>query len=72
MNERRGAQLRVIKAVTNALAAVDIAAWLFGGWGLDARVGRITREHGDIEFWVERTDAGPQSSPGHVTRPWPR
>jgi lincosamide nucleotidyltransferase A/C/D/E len=33
----------------------DRSAWLFGGWGLDARIGRITRDHGDIEFWVERT-----------------
>jgi hypothetical protein len=52
------AQLRIIKAVVNALDAAGISAWLFGGWGLDARIGRITREHGDIEFWVERTDAG--------------
>jgi hypothetical protein len=58
MNERMTAQLRVIKAVVNALGAADISAWLFGGWGLDARIGRITREHGDVEFWVERTDAG--------------
>jgi Aminoglycoside-2''-adenylyltransferase len=57
MNERTGAQLRVIKAVMAALGAVDISAWLFGGWGLDARIGRITREHGDIEFWLERRDA---------------
>ena len=57
MNERMTAQLRVIKAVVNALGAADISAWLFGGWGLDARIGRITREHGDIEFWVERADA---------------
>jgi hypothetical protein len=57
MNERAGAQLRVIKAVMNALGAVDISAWLFGGWGLDARIGRITREHGDIEFWLERVNA---------------
>lgn len=35
----------------------DVALWLFGGWGLDARLGRITREHGDIEFWVEREQA---------------
>jgi hypothetical protein len=52
-----GAQLRVIKSVLNALGAVDISAWLFGGWGLDARIGRITREHGDIEFWLERIGA---------------
>ncbi|MGH3281014.1 MAG: nucleotidyltransferase domain-containing protein [Trebonia sp.] len=51
-------QLRVIKAVVDALDAAGIPAWLFGGWGLDARIGRITREHGDVEFWVERTDAG--------------
>jgi hypothetical protein len=58
VNERMSGQLRVIKAVVNALDAVGVPAWLFGGWGLDARVGRITREHGDVEFWVERTDAG--------------
>ena len=37
--------------------AAGISAWLFGGWGLDARIGRITREHGDVEFWVERIHA---------------
>ena len=57
MNERTVAQLRVIKAVMNALGAADIPAWLFGGWGLDARIGRITREHGDVEFWLERIHA---------------
>jgi Aminoglycoside-2''-adenylyltransferase len=58
VNERMTAQLRIIRAVVNALDAAGISAWLFGGWGLDARIGRITREHGDVEFWVERTDAG--------------
>ena len=58
MNERMTAQLHVIRAVVNALGAAGISAWLFGGWGLDARIGRITRDHGDVEFWVERTDAG--------------
>ena len=58
MSERADAQLRVIKAVVNALGAAGISAWLFGGWGLDARIGRITREHGDIEFWLESTAAG--------------
>jgi hypothetical protein len=62
MNERAGAQLRAIKAVVNALGAADISAWLFGGWGLDARIGRITREHGDIEFWLERIDAEPSKA----------
>src|ERR1700733_11069321 len=58
MNERAAAQVRVIKAVVDALGAAGISAWLFGGWGLDARVGRVTRAHGDTGFWVESTDAG--------------
>jgi hypothetical protein len=57
MSERAAAQLRVIKAVIQVLGAAGIPAWLFGGWGLDARIGRITREHGDVEFWVESTGA---------------
>ena len=57
MSERADAQLRVIRAVANSLGTAGIPAWLFGGWGLDARIGRITREHGDIEFWVERVHA---------------
>lgn len=57
MNERAGTQLRVIRGVMNALGTAGVSAWLFGGWGLDARIGRITREHGDIEFWLEGVDA---------------
>jgi hypothetical protein len=26
---------------------------------LDARIEHITREHGDVEFWVERVNANP-------------
>lgn len=39
------------------LENAGISAWLFGGWGLDARIGHVTRQHGDVEFWVERSDA---------------
>jgi Aminoglycoside-2''-adenylyltransferase len=57
MDDRTEGQLRVIRKVISLMEAADISAWLFGGWGLDARIGRITREHGDVEFWVERIDA---------------
>ena len=72
MNERTAAQLRVIRAVVNTLGAAGVSAWLFGGWGLDARIGRITREHGDVEFWVERADAGRSRAVlvGLAPRPW--
>lgn len=57
MDEGSRAQLRVIRSVTGTLGAAGIRAWLFGGWGLDARIGHITRQHGDVEFWVERVHA---------------
>jgi hypothetical protein len=57
MDEGAEGQLRIIRKVIAVTQAAGIPAWLFGGWGLDARIGRITREHGDVEFWVERIHA---------------
>jgi hypothetical protein len=57
VSEGTEGQLRIIRKVIAATEAAGIPAWLFGGWGLDARIGRITREHGDVEFWVERIHA---------------
>lgn len=57
MDETTERQLRVIRTVIEVMQGAGIPAWLFGGWGLDARIGRITREHGDVEFWVERIHA---------------
>src|ERR1700709_1537121 len=57
MDERTEGQLSVIRKVIAVTQAADVSAWLFGGWGLDARIGRITRSHGDVEFWVERSDS---------------
>ena len=50
-------QLRLIRRVVAVIERADVSLWLFGGWGLDARLGLITREHGDIEFWVAREQA---------------
>jgi hypothetical protein len=57
MDETTEGQLRIIRKAVAVMRAAGIPAWLFGGWGLDARIGRITREHGDIEFWVDRIHA---------------
>lgn len=54
MDESTEGQLGVIHRVVGVMRAADISAWLFGGWGLDARTGQITRDHGDVEFWIER------------------
>jgi hypothetical protein len=50
-------QLLLIRRVVAVLESADVSLWLFAGWGLDALLGRITREHGDIEFWIEREQA---------------
>ncbi len=55
MESTTRAQLDLIHRVLDVLATAEVPAWLFGGWGLDARIGRITRRHGDVEFWVPRT-----------------
>ena len=40
MDEKTEGQLRVIRKVIAVMQAADISAWLFGGCGLDARIGR--------------------------------
>jgi len=49
-------QVQLIAEVAGALATAGLKAWLFGGWGMDAHIGRVTRKHGDVEFWVERPE----------------
>ena len=57
VNEKTRHQLELIRTITTALTQGAQRAWLFGGWGLDARIGHVTRTHGDIEFWVHRETA---------------
>ncbi|TDC86964.1 amino acid transporter [Nonomuraea deserti] len=38
--------LRVLETLREAGCAV----WIGGGWGIDALVGRVTREHGDLDL----------------------
>ncbi|MDR1764883.1 MAG: hypothetical protein LBR77_02045 [Lachnospiraceae bacterium] len=35
-----------------------ITVWIDGGWGVDALLGRQTREHSDLDIAVSRQDAG--------------
>ena len=57
MNALTRTQLGLIREIRSALGAAGIHWWLFGGWGLDARIGYVTRDHHDIEFWVFHEDA---------------
>jgi hypothetical protein len=51
-------QLALIAEIADALSEARVAWWLFGGWAMDFRAGRVTREHSDIEAFVWKSDAG--------------
>ena len=55
MARSNSVQIQLIADIRSALDSEKLGWWLFGGWGLDAQLGRITRDHGDVEFWVERS-----------------
>jgi hypothetical protein len=43
-------------AAIGEFGALDLDAWLFGGWAVDFHAGAATREHGDVDFAVWRDD----------------
>ena len=44
---------RGLLEVVDALERREIAVWLDGGWGVDALLGRQTREHDDLDLVVD-------------------
>jgi hypothetical protein len=49
-------QLAAIASLSRALDQEAIDYWLFGGWAVDFWVGRVTREHDDIDVAAWRDD----------------
>lgn len=43
-------QLEIIQAIFTKAEEQNIPLWLDGGWAIDAKLGKITREHGDIDI----------------------
>jgi hypothetical protein len=52
----REQQLAAIADVGAALDGAGVDHWLFGGWGVDFWVGRVTRPHDDVDLAVRRND----------------
>lgn len=44
--------LQLMEQLSAAAERAGLPLWLGGGWGVDARLGRITRGHGDIDLVV--------------------
>jgi lincosamide nucleotidyltransferase A/C/D/E len=49
----KGMQLAEVFRVLDALAEAGVAAWLEGGWGVDALVGLQTRAHRDVDVDID-------------------
>ena len=45
--------VREVLRVLDALEAGGVACWVLGGWGVDALVGRQTRDHRDLDVAVD-------------------
>ncbi len=48
-----GMQLAEVFRVLDALADAGVAAWLEGGWGVDALVGQQIRPHRDVDLDID-------------------
>ena len=43
-------QIALIHLLFSEAGDIDLPLWLSGGWAIDAKIGRITREHDDIDI----------------------
>ena len=50
--QRISDQLGAIAELDHLLTQQRVPYWLFGGWAVDFHVGRVTREHADIDIAV--------------------
>jgi hypothetical protein len=45
-------QLRLIAEIVDVAHRLGVPVWLRGGWAMDFYLGRVTREHRDIDWFV--------------------
>jgi Aminoglycoside-2''-adenylyltransferase len=53
---RAATQLQTIGWLQTLFAVQGIEYWLFGGWAVDFHVGRVTRDHTDVDAAVWQAD----------------
>jgi hypothetical protein len=50
IKEQTHRQLKILQELQGILLELDVKCWLRGGWAIDFLLGRITREHSDIDL----------------------
>ena len=56
MNSPTNAGFGPVLAVRSLLSALTVPYWIAGGWAIDLAVGRVTREHADVDIMLLERD----------------
>ena len=78
MNTTGNPGFAAVSAVRSLLSDLSVPYWIIGGWAIDLAVGRVTREHADVDvmmlerdkeaLWSDLTEVGVEPA-GHRLRP---
>ncbi|MGO9221122.1 MAG: nucleotidyltransferase domain-containing protein [Streptosporangiaceae bacterium] len=56
MNSPTNARFGPVLAVRSVLSALTVPYWIAGGWAIDLAVGRVTRDHADVDIMLLERD----------------
>ncbi len=56
MNSPGNAGFGPVLAVRSLLSALTVPYWIAGGWAIDLAVGRVTRDHADVDIMLLERD----------------
>jgi hypothetical protein len=56
MNSPANAGFGPVLAVRSLLSALTVPYWIAGGWAIDLAVGRVTRDHADVDIMLLERD----------------
>ena len=56
MNHPSNAGFGPVLAVRSLLSDLSVPYWIAGGWAIDLAVGRVTRDHADVDIMLLERD----------------
>ena len=56
MNRTSNAGFGPVLAVRSLLSDLTVPYWIAGGWAIDLAVGRVTRDHADVDVMLLERD----------------
>jgi Aminoglycoside-2''-adenylyltransferase len=56
MDTTGNADFAAVSAVCSLLSGLTVPSWIIGGWAIDLAVGRVTRDHADVDVMLLERD----------------